>query len=178
MIERTVVNNHHVSFRIHARAMVEPYRSKQGENRCDLNERATLTFFTEISTPLRQQQQVDVPIRMPSDVNTTMTNVVPHHYHHHAPFHGVAQHQMPFKSESDIFQVGTFTDSILSAYRNAYRRFERASMDMWSSMSMPLLDMEIVEGRHHQQQQLDGKIEENECSGKREFQSGSVYIQP
>ncbi|KAF0725067.1 hypothetical protein Ae201684_016465 [Aphanomyces euteiches] len=68
-----------------------------------------IQFFTEISTPLTQVAVVPAPLSPPSDDEND----------------AVVDSQ---------FQVGTFTDSILSAYRNAYRRFENASMRAWSKM--------------------------------------------
>ncbi|ETV82821.1 hypothetical protein H257_04601 [Aphanomyces astaci] len=78
-------------------------------------------FFTEISTPLTHATS------SPSVASAGFLA---------AGSSGHADDAAMLTSVSDdaSFQVGRFTDSILSAYRNAYRRFEHASMQAWSQM--------------------------------------------
>ncbi|OQS05584.1 hypothetical protein THRCLA_02314 [Thraustotheca clavata] len=84
------------------------------------DEGATLQFFTEISTPLTQAPRL---VASPSAGELQIA---------------AADASLAFPNQiADLdtdYQVGAFTDSILSAYRNAYRRFESASMRLLSNM--------------------------------------------
>ncbi|KDO18248.1 hypothetical protein SPRG_16369 [Saprolegnia parasitica CBS 223.65] len=89
---------------------------------------STLQFFTEISTPLTQTPPL---LASPSPDELLLENVL-------APEPALSASMLAVpRMETDVgdnYQVGAFTDSILSAYRNAYRRFEAASMRLLSNM--------------------------------------------
>ncbi|OQR93965.1 hypothetical protein ACHHYP_02003 [Achlya hypogyna] len=88
---------------------------------------STLQFFTEISTPLTQTPPL---LASPSPDELQLDVAAPA-----APMPAsmLAVPRLDTEVETG-YQVGAFTDSILSAYRNAYRRFEAASMRLLSNM--------------------------------------------
>ncbi|ETW10287.1 hypothetical protein H310_00629 [Aphanomyces invadans] len=81
-----------------------------------------VTFFTEISTPLTHATV------SPTHVNASGVLGAS------TPTDALTTAEDALVDEDTSFQVGRFTDSILSAYRNAYRRFEHASMQAWRQM--------------------------------------------